>query len=231
MRKIYRSIALIALAIASVLVLLAGIGTACVAIAPTAYGPRMALLAGAQWQFLVVTLADSALGLFGLGSALALLRGRPGAAREGLVALVLMLLVGWGRMALSRGLRGTSMPYDLIQYVVVAALALFLLFLWKDLVFGDARIGVDGKAGGKKAGGLAAMVVGLLLVLAPNLFGGSHTFGGVNYAEAFNAWLMPIGWAILLGGAVYVGSGFGVSRWMNQKNAAAIVASSRDVQG
>ena len=101
MSKVFRSIALIALAFASVLILLAGIGTACVAVAPTAYGPRMALLASAQWQFLAVTLADSALGLFGMGSALALLRGRRGAAREGLVALVLMLVVGWGRMALS----------------------------------------------------------------------------------------------------------------------------------
>ncbi len=177
----------ILLGLAGTLVLLAGIGTACIAVDPFGYGSRMALLAPAQWQFLVVTLAGLGLGLFGVGVAVQMARGLRGAHRAGLAVLAIMAGYGWWRMELSRHLRGNSMPYDLIHYWVVAVLVLFVagrFFLPED----QPRNGTPGN----REAGAVLLVAGLAAGLAGWLFGDSHTWGGINYANAFTRWL-PLG--------------------------------------
>ncbi len=186
----------ILLGLAGTLVLLAGIGTACVAVDPFGYGPNMALLAPAQWQFLLVTLAGLGLGLFGVGVAVQMARGLRGAHRAGLAVLVLMAGYGWWRMELSRQLRGNSMPYDLIHYWVVAVLVLFVagrFFLPEE----QPR---NGKPGNRAAGAVL-LLAGLTAGVAGWMFAESHTWGGTNYANAFASWL-PFGGLVVAASGV-----------------------------
>jgi hypothetical protein len=53
----------------------------------------------------------------------------------------------------------------------------------------------------KKAGGAAAIVVGLFTLTVQYTMGSTHTWGGVNYADAFNTSMTVIGMGLLVLGA------------------------------
>ena len=122
------------LIIPSFLVLLAGLGTAGVAFDPLGWGPRWALLAPAQGAYIAITLLDVGLGLVGLFTAIQVWQAKPQAKRNGLIIFLLMVAVGIGRMQLSRQLRGSSMPYDLIQNTLLFFLACYGLTYLPDLL-------------------------------------------------------------------------------------------------
>jgi hypothetical protein len=91
------------------------------------------------------------------------------------------------------------MPVDAVVYSTIFTLAILLLFripgIWK---------GVDFSKGNSKsnrgAGAAAAMLVGALTLAIPYLMASTHTWNGVNYAEAFNASLTILGALQVLGG-------------------------------
>jgi hypothetical protein len=101
-------------------------------------------------------------------------------------------------------LRGNSMPVDVVVYTTVLTLAVFLLFkipfIWQGVDFAKAKSGDN-----KKAGGAAAILLGLLTITIQYLMESTHTWGGVNYADAFNTSLTVAGLAcISLGAVIFV---------------------------
>jgi hypothetical protein len=115
--------------------------------------------------------------------------------------LVAGTVIGILHIYLSRMLRGSSMPVDAVVYTTVFTLVVFLLFripfIWQ---------GVNFEKGGnsRTAGGAAAIMLGMLTLTIQHTMASTHTWGGVNYADAFNVIMVLIGSALVLGGVGYL---------------------------
>lgn len=182
--KFLRSAGIFSLILTSGLGLLAGIGTACVAIDPTSFSPNMAKLEPYQAMYILFTLAGIVLGLAGIAAAIQLVQARRQAHRNALIVLIISSAIGRIHIYLSRMLRGSSMPYDMIFWVTLATLVLFLIFLLPGI-----RQLVDFSKGTPKdtmpAGGSAAIILGIITLTIQFTMAPSHTWAGSNHAEAF----------------------------------------------
>jgi len=198
--KLLRFVGIALMALTSGFTLLGGIGTTCVALAPLGFGESMSKLAPFQWLYILFVLLGIAIGVWGIWATIKLTRGQPDSYKMSLQALVAGVLVGGFHIYMSRMLRGKSMPVDAVVYTTIFTLVIFLLFkippIWQGADFTKAK-----SSEGKKAGGAAAIVVGLFTLTIQFTMGATHTWGGVNYANAFNTSMTVIGIGLLLLGA------------------------------
>ncbi|MBT3321106.1 MAG: hypothetical protein HN392_02360 [Anaerolineae bacterium] len=196
MGKFLRFIGILFMGLTSALIFLSGVGTTCVALDAMQY-EGMEAIAQYQWLYILYVLAFVAFGIMGIRATIALVRGKENAYRDSVIILVLSLIVGAIHMATSRALRegGSSMPLDFIVYAVVFTLILFLLFGIPAIkVKVDFERGDDN--GKTAAGGMTAIVMGMLVSSVQMWAGPTHIFDGVNLADAFHAQMM-IGGGIL----------------------------------
>ncbi len=196
MAKFLRFIGILFMGLTSALILLSGVGTTCVAIDATRY-ESMKAIAEYQWLYIIYVLAFIAFGILGTRATIGLVRGSVKAYRDSLIVLVLSIIVGVIHMATSRALRegGSSMPLDPIVYVTIFTLLLFLLFSFPKI---KQMVGFEnGSDKGKTAaGGMTAIVAGMLFLSVQMWAGPTHIFDGVNLADAFHTQMM-IGGGIL----------------------------------
>ncbi len=197
--KTLRFIGIVLMALTGGFTLLGGIGTSCAALFPTKW-ESMAPLAPFQWLYILFVLAGIALGVWGIRATVKLVRGTPGSYMTSLLALVAGAAVGGFHIYMSRLLRGKSMPVDAVVYMTVLTLVVFLLlripFIWQGANFEKGA----GKSN-RMAGGAAAILLGLMTLTIQYTMGSTHTWSGVNYADAFNAVMTVTGAGLLLFGA------------------------------
>lgn len=201
--KFLRFIGIVLMALTGGFTLLGGIGTTCAALFPTKY-ESMTALAPFQWLYILFVLTGIALGVMGIRATIMLVKGADKSYREALIALIAGVVIGVLHILISRALRGKSMPVDAVVYTTVLTLAIFLLFriptLWQGVDFTKAK-----SSDNKKAGGAAAVLLGLFTLTIQYTMGATHTWSGVNYADAFNTSMTVIGLAcLLLGAGVFV---------------------------
>ncbi len=215
--KFLRFIGILFMALTAGVTVLAGVGTSCAALFPTKWD-SMAPLAPFQWLYILYVLVTIAIGVLGIRAVVMLAKGRQGAYKAALLALVLGLVVGVIHMITSRNLRGSSMPVDGIVYITVLTLVIFLIFripaIWSGVNYTKAP-----RKEGKKTGGAAAIVTGVLSLTIQFFMAPTHTWGGVNYADAFHATMTIVG-----GGLVLLGIGLIIS------NHLAVAAIKREVE-
>jgi hypothetical protein len=194
--KFLRFIGIVLMALTGGFTLLGGVGTTCAALFPTKFG-SMAALAPFQWLYILFVLAGIAIGIWGIRATIMLVRGTPHAYKTSLQALVAGVLVGGIHIYMSRLLRGKSMPVDAVVYATVLTLAVFLLFrapgIWRGVNFENSK--------NPTAGGASAILLGLLTLTIQYTMAGTHTWDGINYADAFNTSMTVIGAGLLLLGA------------------------------
>jgi len=197
--KLLRFVGIVLMALTGGFTLLGGAGTTCAALAPTKYD-SMKALAPFQWLYILFVLSGIAIGVWGIWATVKLVKGTPDSYKMSLQALIVGVLVGGFHIYMSRMLRGKSMPVDAVVYTTVLTLIIFLLFkiptIWQGVDFSKAKASDN-----KKAGGAAAIVVGLFTLTIQYTMGSTHTWGGVNYADAFNTSMTVIGIGLLLLGA------------------------------
>jgi hypothetical protein len=197
--KFLRFIGIVLMALTGGFTLLGGAGTTCAALAPTKYD-SMKALAPFQWLYILFVLTGIAIGVWGIWATIKLVRGAPDSYKMSLQVLIAGVLVGGFHVYMSRMLRGKSMPVDAVVYTTVFTLVIFLLFkipgIWQGVDFAKAK-----SSDSKKAGGAAAIIVGLFTLTIQYTMGSTHTWGGVNYADAFNTAMTVIGFGLLLLGA------------------------------
>lgn len=203
--KFLRFIGILLMGLTGGFTLLGGIGTVCAAFNPTGFGDSMAPLAPFQWLYILFVLAGIALGIMGVRATVMLIKGADKSYRDALIALIAGVVVGFIHIAVSRALRGKSMPVDAVVYTTVLTLVVFLLFkipaIWQGVDFAKAKAGQN-----KPAGGAAAILLGMLTLTIQYTMGSTHTWGGVNYADAFNTAMTLIGLGLLaLGAGIFVG--------------------------
>ncbi len=195
--KALRFIGVLLMGLTGGFTLLGGVGTTCVALNPTGFGESMAKLAPFQWLYVLFVLAGIAIGGWGVWATIKLVKGAPDSYKASVQALIAGVLIGGFHIYMSRLLRGKSMPVDAVVYTTLLTLIVFLLFrvpfIWQGVDFSKA-----GK--NKTAGGAAAIVVGLLALTIQYTMGATHTWNGINYADAFNASMTSIGLGLLLFG-------------------------------
>ncbi|MFN2112620.1 MAG: hypothetical protein ACK2TT_05850 [Anaerolineales bacterium] len=198
MRKFLRLIGILMMGITAAVTLLGGVGTTCVALNPTNY-ESMKAIASLQWLYILYVLIGVALGVLGIRATIWLAKGKAGGEKSALLVLIGGVVVGGIHMATSRALRGSSMPVDGVVYITVLTLVVFLLFELPK-VKGMALFEKDSPDTGDKAGGITAIVIGLLVLGVQYWAGPTHLMDGVNYADAFHQALAAVGsCAVLLG--------------------------------
>ena len=177
--------------------LLGGAGTSCVALAAEKYDSMVALVPY-KWLYVLFVVVTVAIGVMMARSVVLLIKGRLNAYRYSVISLVLGVVVGGIHMAVSRGLRGSSMPVDAVTYTAVLTLIIFLLFrlpgVWEKVDYTKAK-----QSDSEKAGGATAIVSGLLALTIQYWMAPTHIMnGGVNYANAFNLSMTVVGWGLIL---------------------------------
>ncbi|MEN8172092.1 MAG: hypothetical protein ABFS03_04355 [Chloroflexota bacterium] len=217
MGKFLRFIGILFMGITAALTLLSGVGTTCVALDAAQY-EGMEAIAQYQWLYIFYVLAAIAIGVMGVRATIALVRGKENAYRDSLIVLVLAVITGGVHMATSRALRttGSSMPLDFIVYATVFTLIIFLIFSFPKI---KAMVGFEnGSDNGKTAaGGLTAIVAGLLFLSVQMWAGPTHIFDGVNLADAFHTNMLISGSALVLIGLVLLARSAWVTPTISQE--------------
>jgi len=200
--KFLRFIGIVLMALTGGFTLLGGVGTTCAALAPTNYD-SMAALAPFQWLYILFVIVGTVIGVMGIRATVMLVKGADKAYMDALVALIAGVVVGFIHIAMSRSLRGSSMPVDAVVYTTVFTLVIFLLFkipaIWQGVDFAKAKANQN-----KPAAGASAILLGILTLTIQYTMGATHTWDGVNYADAFNLSMTVTGLGLLLLGAALV---------------------------
>jgi hypothetical protein len=199
--KVLRIVGIVLMGITAAFTLLGGAGTTCVALAAEKFGEKMALLAPFQWLYILFVLVTLAVGVMGVRAVILLIKGRPNAYRFTIITLALGTLVGVIHMAVSRSLRGSSMPVDGVVYMTVLTLVVFLVFripaIWQAVNFEKPSPDQDLP---RNAAAITLLFSSLLTLTVQVWAGPTHMFDGINYADVWHTQLTLLGWALgLLG--------------------------------
>ena len=204
--KIMRIVAIILLGLTAVFSLLGGIGSTCVAFAAEKY-PSMSAIVPFKWLYILYVILTIAASLYAVRATVNLVRNKPGAYRQAIIAILACLILATAQVISSRLLRGKSMPNDMRVYVSFLALIVFLLLripgIWQQSGMGRSDAG-DGP--GLAAG--TALFLGGVTVLTVHLWAGpTHTFGGVNFADVWHTQLAILGWVLVAASLALFGRG------------------------
>ena len=193
--KFLRFIGIVLMALTGGFTLLGGIGTSCAAFNPTGFGESMAPLAPFQWLYILFVLTGVVIGVWGIWATIKLVKGTSDSYKMSIQALITGAVIGFVHIYVSRALRGKSMPVDAVVYTTVLTLIVFLIFripsIWQ-------RVNFNKGGSNKTAGGAAAIILGLLTLTIQHSMASTHTWGGVNYADAFNFGMTITGVGLLL---------------------------------
>jgi hypothetical protein len=208
--KVLRVIGIVMMALTAVFTMMGGIGTTCVALNPSGYGGKFSGIAPFQWLYILFVVVTLAFGVMGARAALILIRNRPNAYRYSVIALVGGSITGVIHVMVSRALRGGSMPVDMVTYINILTLVLFLIFripaIWKEIGFGEP---VQSNTAGM-ASGLSSITCGAIALTIQYWMGPTHTIGGVNYADVWHVQLQLIGWFLVQVGVFILMQNMGV---------------------
>jgi hypothetical protein len=209
--KFLRFIGIVLMGLTGGFTLLGGIGTTCAALFPNNY-ESMAALAPFQWLYILFVVTGIAIGVWGIWATIKLVKGASDAYKMSMQTLVVGVVIGFIHIYASRALRGSSMPVDAVVYTTVLTLVIFLLFriplIWQGVDFakGDTKSNLP-------AGGATAIILGIMTLTIQYTMASTHTWGGVNYADVFNASMMGIGLGLwLMGLGVFLGMAMNMER-------------------
>lgn len=201
--KFLHTIAIVLMGLTAAFTLLSGVGTTCVALAAEQFGGKMALISPYQWLYVIFVIVTAAIGVMGFRAVVSLTKGRSNAYRDSVIVLVLGIVVGAIHMAVSRSLRGSSQPVDMVVYTTILTLLVFLFFripaIWRRVGFEKPE--ANGKPG-KIAAAITLATCGLLTLTIQYWMAPTHTIGGVNYADVWHLPLTFIGFGLIASSVV-----------------------------
>ena len=200
--KTLRFIGFLLMGITALFTIAGGLGTTCVALNPTGFGDSMAKLAPFQWLYIVFVVATTAIGIMAARAVFLLAKSRPNSYRYAVIALILGIVVGVIHIAVSRSLRGKSMPVDGVVYTTALTLIVFLLFRIPKIWQGVDYTSGNPNATGTMSAAIIVRVTGILTLTGQYWAGPTHTWGGTNWAAAFLVTSRMLGLVQVLGGAV-----------------------------
>lgn len=200
--KVLRTAGIVLMGLTAAFTMMGGIGTSCVAISPTGFGGTFSGIAPFQWLYILFVVVTFAFGVMGARAVFLLIKARSNAYRYALIALVGGTLVGVIHIFVSRALRGSSMPVDMVTYTSLLTLIIFLIFrlpgLWQYIDY--AKPMPTHTAG--MTGGLSAVSGGTIALTIQYWMGSTHTINGVNYANVWHWQFQILGWLLIAAGTL-----------------------------
>lgn len=200
--KVLNIIGIILMGLTAVVTIMAGVGTTCVALAAEKYSSKMALIAPYKWVYVLFVLITTAVGVMGIRATIMLIKRKSGAHSFSLISLIAGILINVIHVVVSRSIRGSSMPTDMVVYITVLTLIVFFIFripgIWKEYSRQDS----DHTGDGRLAAAFTMAACGVVTLTAPKWFAASHTFesGGFNWANAWPLQMGVIGVLLILAG-------------------------------
>jgi len=195
--KIVRIVAIILFGLTVVFSLLGGIGTSCVALGAEKYESMRALVPY-KWLYQLLVVVTIAASIYGIKALLNMVKNRPSAFKEALWALVACLALAVIQVAASRLLRGKSMPNDMRVYISLLTLIVFLVLRIPG-VWNRSGMGQGDGDGGRLAAGISLFICGAAILTVQWWAGPTHTWNGVNFADAWHVQLAVLGWVLVAG--------------------------------
>ncbi len=199
--KLLRILAIALMGLTAAFTTLGGLGTICVAFFTEKY-PSLMVLYPYRWLYQILTVITLGLGLAGIWATYRLARGRRGSYNAALAVLLAGALTGGIKMAASLSLRGSAAPTNMRVYFTLFTVLVFLLLglpgVWR-------RVGLErprSKSNQASAGGLTALLAGLLVLSTALWAGPSHSVEGVNWVLVLEVPLSVAGGGLILGGLV-----------------------------
>ncbi len=197
--KILKIVAVIFLGLSAAMNLLGGIGTTCAAFLTENF-PSMMPLLPFQWLYQLLVILTVPLGIVMIWAIVVLLRGKVNAFKITLWLLVAGTILGAVHMFASLALRGAAVPANVKLYVNLITLILFII-----LTLPGVKKFVDfskpsGASSGATAGGLTAIVAGLIMLTTVVWAAPTHTYQGENWVNVIYVPLMSIGTLLTLFG-------------------------------
>lgn len=200
--KVLRTVGLIFFGLTTAMNLLGGIGTTCAAFLTRDYPPYWALIKeDMQWLYQGLVITTVLIGLVGIWVTIQLARGKKNAFRNALIVLVIGSILAGIQFYYSLQLFGKAAPANVKFFSNVFTLILFLIFLIPGIRERLSFSKENGDTDKNTAGGLAAIVMGILLLTTPVWAGPSHSFQGVNWVNLLQTELNISG-ILLTGGGV-----------------------------
>lgn len=218
--KILRVIGIILIGLASALMILGAVGTVCIAWFPEKY-ESLAMMAPYKLIFQAAVIFTFLAGIVGFWSMITLILRRKNGWNLAIIALLLSLATAGTKMFFSNMVRGKVAPTDMRFYFSLIVLAYFLLMripAIREKVGFERRDQADDDLSGL-AGGITAIVAGILTLTVHLWAGPTHTVNGVNYVEVIHTELLVIGTVLVIGGLVLLA--LDLWRIMAPKNRAA----------
>lgn len=200
--KIIKIVSIIIFGLTSAMNLLGGAGTSCVAFSNN-IGYRMAFkeLMDVRWLYQGLVITTVALGIWGIWATVKLIRGGPSVYRTALIVLVVGTALGAVHYFASLGLRGKATPANVKFYLNVVTL---LIFLALNLPGIRNKIDFTSKGSGKAektaSAGMAAIVIGIIILTVFEWAAPSHSLNNQNWVYEFYAPLMVSGITFFVGG-------------------------------
>ena len=204
--KILRIIAIIFLGMTAAMNLLGGIGTTCAAFSDNV-GYRMAFkeLMDYRWLYQILVVTTILIGLAGIWGLIRLVRGSPKVYRDVLIILLVGCILAGIHYYASMTLRGKAAPANVKFYINILTLILFLVFrlpgIWAKVNFSSP----GGKNETNTAGGITAIMAGMLMLTVFHWAGPSHTYFQQNWTYVFYVPLVVAGTALTLWGILLIG--------------------------
>jgi hypothetical protein len=199
--KVLRIVGIVFFGLTTVMNLLGGIGTSCAAFFTREYPPFWALIKqDMQWLYQALVITTVIVALVGIWVFIQLIRRKKNAFRNALIVLVIGTLLAGIQYYYSLQLFGKAAPANVKFYINAATLVLFLIYLIPGV---KQRVNYSNEESGADkdiAGGLAAIILGVLLLTTPIWAGPSHTFQGEN-------WVMLLQTELNLSGILLTGAG------------------------
>ena len=142
------------------------------------------------------------LGIAGIWATTKLIKGGNNVYRNVMIILTIGTILGGTQYFASLAIRGKGVPANIKFYLNLATLLLFLVInspLLKTKIDFDKPIKKSGKT---MAGGLAALISGLMVLSVFVWAGPSHTYQGDNWVEVFMIPILVNGIFLTVGGFV-----------------------------
>lgn len=200
--KVLRTVGIILFGLTTIMNLLGGIGTSCAAFYTEEYPSYGVLIEeNLQWLYQGLVITTVLLAIVGIWVTIQLIQGRKNAFRNALIVLVIGTILGGIQYYASQQLFGKAAPANMKFFSNAITLILFLIYLIPG-IRERVNFSKNNRSADKDtAGGLAAIVAGVILLTTPIWAGPSHMYQGENWVDLLQTPLNISG-ILLTGGGI-----------------------------
>jgi hypothetical protein len=189
------------MALTTAMNILGGTGTVCAAFLTKKY-PMIDILRPVDYRWLYQTfmIVTVVIGLVGIWAIIGLIRGKTRAYQNAVIILVVGTLVSGIHFYASMSIRGSATPANMKFFANVITLLIFLVFGLPGMRQRVTFSSPGDKPSQMTSGGLASIMVGILILSVRTWVGASHVYEGNNWVDVLNVPLMLSGSILITGG-------------------------------